>query len=95
VAIRLAERARGGREVPTDREMRSPSQIAPHRELMESLLRLPAMQRAAVILRYLEERPIPEVAAILGCAEPTARVHLHRGRNRLREILQEVSDVDG
>jgi RNA polymerase sigma-70 factor, ECF subfamily len=55
--------------------------------------RLPGSQRAAIVLHYYEERPVAEVAAILGCSESTARVHLHRGRNRLRQLLGEDDDV--
>jgi len=58
-----------------------------------AIRRLPASQRAAIVLHYYEDRPLAEVALILGCAEPTARVHLHRGRNRMRELLGEDDDV--
>jgi RNA polymerase sigma factor (sigma-70 family) len=58
-----------------------------------AIRRLPASQRAAIVLHYYEDRPLAEVAMILGCAEPTARVHLHHGRNRMRELLGEDDDV--
>jgi RNA polymerase sigma factor (sigma-70 family) len=51
--------------------------------------RLSTSQRAAIVLHYYEDRPVSEIAAILGCAEPTARVHLHRGRRRLAQLLKE------
>ena len=53
---------------------------------------LPGSQRAAIVLHYYEDRPVAEVATILGCSESTARVHLHRGRKRLRELLGEDDD---
>ena len=37
--------------------------------------------------------PVAEIATILGCAEATARVHLHRGRKRMAQILGEADDV--
>ena len=49
--------------------------------------RLPARQAAAVALHHLEDRPVAEVAAILGCAEGTAKAHLHRGRAALARML--------
>jgi RNA polymerase sigma-70 factor (ECF subfamily) len=55
--------------------------------------RLPTAQRAAIVLHYYEDRPVAEIASILGCAEATARVHLHRGRKRLAELLGEDDDV--
>ena len=52
---------------------------------------LPAKQRAAVVLHYYADKPVAEIADILGCSPTTVSVHLHRGRSRLRELLE----VDG
>jgi RNA polymerase sigma-70 factor, ECF subfamily len=49
-------------------------------------------QRAAIVLHYYEDRPVTEVAVILGCSESTARVQLHRGRKRLAQLLGEEDD---
>ncbi len=38
-------------------------------------------------LRYHDDRPIAEIADVLGCAEATVRVHLHRGRRALAASL--------
>jgi RNA polymerase sigma-70 factor (ECF subfamily) len=49
-----------------------------------------------VVLHYLEGWPVAEVASILGCATPTAKVHLHRARKRLGTLLgEEAADVLG
>ncbi|MEX0825940.1 MAG: sigma-70 family RNA polymerase sigma factor [Acidimicrobiia bacterium] len=48
---------------------------------------LPPRQAQAVVLFYLEDRPVHDVATILGCSESTARVHLTRGRRRLAKSL--------
>lgn len=65
-------------------------------DVLGAVRRLAPNQRAAVVLFYFEDRPVAEVADILGCAEATARVHLHRGRRRLAELLGEgVTDVVG
>ncbi len=63
-------------------------------ELIAALRKLSPMQRAAIVLRYEADLPVDEVARRMGVASPTARVHLHRGRNRLRELLgsQEIDD---
>ncbi len=50
--------------------------------------RLPRRQAAAVVLHYLEDRPVTEVATILGCAEGTAKAHLHKGRARLAQLIE-------
>ena len=50
---------------------------------------LPPMQRAAVVLRFYEDRTFAEIAAILGCPEGTARSHVHRALLALRAKLEE------
>lgn len=46
--------------------------------------KLPAQQRAAVVLRYYEDLDYPEIAALLGVAEVTVRSHVHRALAALR-----------
>jgi len=57
--------------------------------LVALLRRLPRNQRAAIVLHYYADRPVKDVAATLGVSPATARVHLHRGRRRLRQLLEE------
>lgn len=52
---------------------------------------LPHQQRAAVALHYLEDRPVADIAPILGCTSATVKVHLHRGRTALAERLRDAS----
>jgi RNA polymerase sigma-70 factor (ECF subfamily) len=56
--------------------------------VLEAVARLPERQAAAVTLRVLEEQPYEAIAAALGCSEPTARVHVLRGREKLKQILR-------
>ena len=60
--------------------------------LIDVLRRLPTNQRAAVVLHYYADLPVAEVASRLGVSSATARVHLHRGRRRLRELLEDDDD---
>lgn len=54
---------------------------------------LPPVQRAAVVLRFYEDLDYREIAALLGCAEATARSHVHRALTVLRgELGKEESD---
>ncbi|QGG96808.1 RNA polymerase sigma factor [Actinomarinicola tropica] len=62
-------------------------------DLDRALSRLPARQRAAVVLHHLLGWPAAEVAETLGCAESTVRVHLHRGRTALAAML--TDDAEG
>jgi RNA polymerase sigma-70 factor (ECF subfamily) len=54
--------------------------------------RLPRQQAAAVAMHYLDDAPVADIAAALGCAPATARVHLHRGRATLAAALGEPFD---
>jgi RNA polymerase sigma-70 factor (ECF subfamily) len=57
------------------------------RGLIAALRELSPNQRAAIVLRFEADLPVDEVARRMGIAAPTVRVHLHRGRARLRELL--------
>jgi RNA polymerase sigma-70 factor (ECF subfamily) len=60
----------------------------PAGELLAALRRLSPKQRAAVVLHHYAGYPVRDVAAILGSTGPAVRVHLSRGRKRLRELLE-------
>lgn len=57
--------------------------------LLKHLDVLPAKQRAALVLRYGHDMPVPEVAATLGVELATAKTHLVRGLARLRDLMEE------
>lgn len=48
---------------------------------------LPARQAQCIALRYLDDLGSASIARVLGCAESTVRVHLHRGRTALARTL--------
>lgn len=74
-----------------------PAAELPDPALRAALLQLPPMQRAVVVLFYLEDRPMEEVADLLDCRPSTGFVHLHRARRRLADLLSEnfSEEVDG
>jgi RNA polymerase sigma-70 factor (sigma-E family) len=55
--------------------------------LLDALARLPYRQRAALVLRFYEDRPEAEIAALLGCRPATVRSHVHRGLAALRKVI--------
>jgi RNA polymerase sigma-70 factor, ECF subfamily len=57
----------------------SPERVA----LFAALAELPARQRRAVVLHYLADLPVGEIAAREGVAEGTVKSWLHRGRAAL------------
>jgi RNA polymerase sigma-70 factor, ECF subfamily len=56
--------------------------------------RLPRRQAMAIAYHYLEDRPVREVAALMGCSEGTAKALLHQARRRLAQRLR-VGEVAG
>jgi RNA polymerase sigma factor (sigma-70 family) len=97
VAIRMAVRAirRERLRLRVESEVDHSSLPVPvDIDVLRAVRQLPAMQRAAVILFYFEDRSVSDVAAILNCSEVAAKVNLHRARKRLAELLhEEVMDV--
>ena len=63
--------------------------------LIDALRKLSPNQRAAIALRHVLDLDVAEVGHRMGIAQPTVRVHLHRGRKRLRDLLgsEEVDDA--
>jgi RNA polymerase sigma-70 factor, ECF subfamily len=93
-AFRLAraELKREGRHPVPQREREvAPPEVA---GVVDALRRLSPNQRAAIVLRYEADLPIDEVARRMGTAQATVRVHLFRGRKRLRELLGAEEDED-
>ena len=62
-------------------------QWAERDRLVRHLDHLPARQRAALVLRFLDDLPEAEVAAALGCSVGTVKSHTHRGLARMRTLL--------
>ena len=51
---------------------------------------LPRRQRECIALHYLDDLDVGEIAATLGIADATVRVHLHAGRQTLAETLNDT-----
>lgn len=97
VAIRLAVRAVRRHEFGSRAERRAFEQkravTTRDLDVWRAIRSLPVRQRAAVALYYFEDRPVGEVADIMGCSPQTARVHLFRARQRLGHLLS-ATEVD-
>jgi RNA polymerase sigma-70 factor (ECF subfamily) len=53
----------------------------------DALARLPARQRAAVVLRYLGDLTVADIATVMDCAEGTVKATLHQALRNLRVDL--------
>jgi RNA polymerase sigma-70 factor (sigma-E family) len=60
--------------------------------LLAALRSLPPRMRAAVALRYLEDRSEAETARLLGCSIGTVKSSASRGVARLRDALEDPAD---
>ena len=56
-------------------------------QLRQAIAGLSFSQRAAVVLFYFEDRPVTEIAEILECSTSTAKVHLHKARKKLAQVM--------
>jgi RNA polymerase sigma-70 factor (sigma-E family) len=97
VAIRLAVRSLRREAARRKAEISSVPPWVDHgqdTEILKAIGTLPPRQRAAVVLFYFEDRRTTEIAEFLGCSAATARVHLHRGRRHLAEVLEGAEVID-
>jgi RNA polymerase sigma-70 factor (ECF subfamily) len=59
----------------------------------EAVRTLPPQQRAAVVLRYVDDRSVSEISEVLDVAEGTAKAHLHKARAALaRQFALETEE---
>lgn len=57
-------------------------------ELWDALATLDERRRTAIVLRFYEDLPDAEIAAVLGCRPATVRTLVHRGLHLLRKEIQ-------
>lgn len=86
-----------GREVPTAERVDGPSDDDPEGEVLRSqgadevrrlLGLLTPREREAVALRFGSELTSAEIGAVLGVSATAARMLVHRGVSRLREVIE-------
>lgn len=69
--------------------------LVDRRLLLAVLRKLPAKQRATLVLRFLDDLSEAETARIIGCSKGAVKQHTSRGLAKLRELLgAEVIAVD-
>jgi RNA polymerase sigma factor (sigma-70 family) len=86
---RLAAEGRAMARMAVRVRLAVPDIEIPDPEFWRAVRALPRRQAQVLALYYLEDRPADEIGDILGCSASTVRVHLHRGRQTLEELLRE------
>jgi RNA polymerase sigma-70 factor (ECF subfamily) len=81
------------RTVETTAAIGSYEMEEPARDLVVALGALSERQRTALVLHDAAGYPAREVATIVGSTEAAVRVHLLRGRRRLRDLLKDDDDA--
>ena len=97
VALRAGRRRRRSNEAANPREAISPDiadTVVGDVTLVSAIARLPERQRTALVLRYLADLPVADVAAAMDCAAGTVKSTLHAALKRLGAELSEQEEPD-
>jgi RNA polymerase sigma-70 factor, ECF subfamily len=88
LAVRSRARQELSRAARDDREGRHPEETHMARATVQAALeRLSPRRRAVIVLHELEERPVRDVARLLGVTDVTVRWHLLAARRELAKVL--------
>jgi RNA polymerase sigma factor (sigma-70 family) len=79
----------------TDRVRGAASGATARADVAAALGRLAPRERACVVLRYLEDLTVPQVADALGLAQGTVKRYLADATATLRDVLRVVDDGTG
>jgi RNA polymerase sigma-70 factor (sigma-E family) len=105
VRLNVDRLRRIGREGPSD-DIRAGASLDPVPEgiepwLFDALNALPPRQRTALVLRYVDDLDLRGIADAMGCSTGTAKSHISRGLQTLRErapqgsALAHLTEGDG
>lgn len=89
------------REAPLDLDGRRDPAVWPRgleqkeeaRLIRDALKTLPADQRRAIELHWLEERPFAEIAEMVGASVSAVKVRAHRGYKKMRVWIETEGDL--
>ena len=90
---RRHERRRGRAPLP-DFVVDNTSTVATRVSVRDAIATLPPRQREAVVLRYLADLPLADVADAMGCATGTVKATLHQAMASMRIELDDTEDDD-
>jgi RNA polymerase sigma-70 factor (sigma-E family) len=82
---RAIERSDLERQASQQRPVQEDRDVSAYEAMRLALLSLPPRQRAAIVLRYYEDLPEPQIAELLRCRPATVRSLVSRGLAALRQ----------
>lgn len=84
------------RELPSETATPEEQVVAMSRQevVRDCLQQLAPKERTAVLMFYLEERPLEEIAKVLGCGLAGAKSRVHRARHRLKDLVMATLGED-
>jgi len=68
--------------------------VAVRLSVRDAIALLPPRQREAVVLRFLADLPLADVADAMGCAVGTVKATLHQALRAMRVEFEEADDAD-
>jgi RNA polymerase sigma-70 factor (sigma-E family) len=87
-----------GRETVTDRlpdrKVAGPEQQVDRLDLIDALAGLSPKARAVIVLRFLDDLPVAEVALVLDLPEGTVKSQTARALERLQSLLAEPESIE-
>jgi RNA polymerase sigma-70 factor (sigma-E family) len=76
------------RRRPAETLLPEPIQDPPGDPLRDAITHLPERQRTVIVLRFYEDLPLGEIAALMGIRTGTVKSQLHRALATLRKEIQ-------
>ena len=89
---RRDERNRATSQEETEVVADNTGSVATRLSVRDLIATLPPRQRQAVVLRYLADLPLADVADAMGCAVGTAKATIHQALQHLRVELDDPED---
>ena len=91
---RRSERSRTQAPAIDDGAVDNTHAVATRLSVRDAIATLPVRQRQAVVLRYLADLSIADVADAMGCATGTVKATLHHAMRSMRVELDDTEDDD-
>ncbi|HXR47614.1 MAG TPA: sigma-70 family RNA polymerase sigma factor [Candidatus Limnocylindrales bacterium] len=64
-------------------------------QLRQCIERLSKKHARVILLRFFEDAPLPDMAAVLGCSVGTVKSRLHHALEKLRKMKMNLPDLKG